>query len=79
MSRKETNRKSSEWNCNEWKGREDYEREGGARGEVVRATSTEISNATATISSLVRTGIIAIVSGGVKIAEPAVAQNGQIC
>jgi hypothetical protein len=50
-----------------------------ARGEVVRTTSVESSNATAATSSLVKTGIIAMFSAGVKIAEPAVAQNGQTC
>lgn len=53
--------------------------EGGARGEVVRATSAEISNATAATSSFVSTGMIARLRAGVKIAEPAVAQNGQTC
>ena len=57
---------SSGWNCNERQGREDYAREGGARGEVVRATSMESSNATATISNLSSTGIIAMLIAGVK-------------
>ena len=78
MSRKETD-KTSDWNYDEWEGIEDYAREGGARGEVVRAISVESSNATATISSLPRTGIIATLNTGVKIAEPTVAQNGQVC
>jgi hypothetical protein len=58
---------------------ENYAREGGARGEVVRATATESSNATAAISSFVRTGIIAKLNAGVKTAEPVAAQNGQVC
>jgi hypothetical protein len=78
MSRKETDN-ATEGNCNEREGRENYASEGGARGEVTRSTSMENSNATAAISSLPKTGIIAMLSGGVKIAEPAVAQNGQTC
>ena len=61
------------------KGRENYAMEGGARGEVVRGTSDESSNATAMISNLVRIGMIAKLNAGVKTAEPAVAQNGQTC
>jgi hypothetical protein len=76
MSRRETD-KTDEWNCQEREGRENYAREGGARGEVVRTTSTESSNATAATSSLLKTGIIATLGAGVKIAEPTVAQNGQ--
>ena len=54
-------------------------REGGARGETVRVTSLESSNAIAAISSFVRTGIMAKLNAGVKTADPAVAQKGQIC
>jgi hypothetical protein len=78
MSHVETD-KTTEGNCNEREGRENYAMAGGARGEVTRGTSTEISNATAAVSSLLKTGIIAMLSGAVKIAEPAVAQNGQKC
>jgi len=77
MSREETD-KTAEGNCNEREGRENYARAGGARGEVVRATSTEISNATAATSNLLRTGIIDTLGAGVKMAEPTVAQNGQV-
>ena len=45
----------------------------------MRVTAVESSNATAATSSLVKTGIIAMLGAGVKIAEPAVAQNGQTC
>jgi len=53
--------------------------EGGARGDVLRGVSGEISNVTAGLTSRCSTGIIAMLGADVNTAPPAVAQTGQIC